>query len=74
MAQRGDDMSGTVLRAGPIEAEVVRETNHPAIEVRVGDFRLYIQATPRGRRVFVSIDDGSVDVQVARRHRDDRWG
>ena len=66
-------MTRPAIRVGPIEAAIARETTHVAIEVTVGDFVLFIQATPKGRRVFLSIDDGSVDVQIARRHKDGHW-
>ena len=58
------------LVVGPILATV---PNRGAIRVMVGDFELFIQATPKGRRVYLLIDDGSVDVQVSRRHKNGHW-
>ena len=66
-------MTPATLRAGPIEAHVARDRDHAMIEVRVGDFVLHVQATPRGRRVFLSISDGTADVQIARERRGGPW-
>lgn len=66
-------MNAPAIRVGPIKAVVARKVNHVAIEVTVGDFLLFVQATPKGRRVFLTIEDGPVDVQIARRGKDGRW-
>jgi len=67
------EAAGESLVAGPIVATILRERDHPAIRLMVGDCEIVVQATPKGRRVFVSIDDGSGNVQTTRRHKDGRW-
>ena len=71
MARKEAD--GRRLVVGPILATVQREWGHPAVRLSVGDCEVVVQATPGGRRVFVSIDDGSAHVLITRRDRDGRW-
>lgn len=61
------------LRAGPILVDVQREWSRSTIRVTVGDCEILIGATPMGRRVYLSVDDGHVDVQMAHRHKDGHW-
>jgi hypothetical protein len=61
------------IKAGPIIAVVARERNNPTIRLTVGDCEIIVQATPKGRRVYVSVYDGSANVQTTRRHADGRW-
>jgi hypothetical protein len=59
------------ITTGPIEVRIA----HPgrSVVVEVGSTQITVQATPKGRRVYVTIDDGKADVQTARRTRDGRW-
>ena len=61
------------LVVGPILVEVQREWNRAAVRITVGDCEILIGATPMGRRIYLSVDDGHVDVQEARRHKDGSW-
>ena len=70
MAQKGHDRR---LVVGPILATVQREWGHPGIRLSIGDCEIVVQSTPMGRRVFVSIDDGSAHVLFTRRDRDGKW-
>jgi len=67
------EASGRRLVVGPILAVVHREWGQPAIRLSVGDCEIVVQSTPAGRRVYVSIDDGSAHVLVTRRDRNGNW-
>ena len=61
------------FRIGAIEAVAMAEIRGiGSAEFRVGDTRITVEATPKGRRIYVTIDDGKADVVIARR-RDGRW-
>lgn len=62
------------FRCGAITAEALMEfRGYALVRVKVGDTILTIQATPKGRRVGVAIDDGAATVRIARRRKGGVW-
>ena len=62
------------FRVGAIEAVSMMEyRGYAAVAIKVGDTEIVVHATPHGRRVEVSVDDGKASVQVARRRKGGHW-
>ena len=62
------------FQIGSIDVEALSEYDgYAAIRVKVGDAILTIEATPKGRKLGIAIDDGSTVVRVARRRRGGLW-
>lgn len=62
------------FRSGAITAEALVEyRGYAQVRVKVGDAIITVQATPKGRKVGVAIDDGAATVRVARRRKGGVW-
>lgn len=62
------------FRTGAIEAIAMAEySGRGYVRVQVGDTVVDVQATPKGRKVYVTIEEGGADLQMSLRRRDGRW-
>jgi hypothetical protein len=62
------------FRIGAINVEALTEYNgYASVRVTIGDAIITLEATPKGHKAGIAIDDGSTAVRVARRRKGGKW-